>query len=163
MLGLEIVDYFRQQPLLKKHFLGVFAADSLPNLIPRLREKKFAVINTDIAAGDGKHWYALFKVNKNLECFDSLGLRDGETILDRLEPVKKVIFNKSPVQPLHSDKCGWYAIYFATARMLNCDLPFQEILNDYFEKDLEVNDQIVEKFRQNKELPELENDRFSGR
>jgi hypothetical protein len=126
MLGLEIVDYFKSHPLLRKYFLGVFAADAISKIL--FREKTFAVINTDPASGEGKHWYVLFKMDKTLECFDSLGA-DIKTITERLPPAKKILFNESPVQPQYSDKCGWYAIFFATARMLNADLLFQEESN----------------------------------
>jgi hypothetical protein len=152
MLGIEIVNYFKAHPLLNRHFLGVFAADAIDNII--LKEKTFAVINTDSASGEGKHWYVVFRANKEFECFDSLGIK-GNTVVKRLSSVKKkVLFNKSAVQPLHSDKCGWYAIYFATARMLNADLPFQEVLNEYFTDNLEDNDRIITKFEEEKELPD---------
>lgn len=62
MLGSEIKDYFNNHPILKKHFVGVFAADQVQTVCKRLRNKNIAVLNTDISSGIGKHWWCLLKL-----------------------------------------------------------------------------------------------------
>jgi hypothetical protein len=127
MIGAEIIQYFEGSKSLKKHFKGVFASDQVKDIF--LKEKTFVVINTDSVEGTGKHWFALFKVSNLTECFDSLGL-DADILKKRLESfrgdLKPIVFNESPVQPETSVLCGWFCCYFATARLLNSDLSFEE-------------------------------------
>ena len=65
MFGLEIKTFFRKHPVLRRHFRGVYAADQLRSV--RLRDKSFAIINTDILDGEGGiHWYSVAKFGRCL-------------------------------------------------------------------------------------------------
>jgi hypothetical protein len=52
MLGYEFADFYKSHPSLERHFKGVFAVDQVDEL--NLKNKCFAVINTDILQGQGK-------------------------------------------------------------------------------------------------------------
>jgi hypothetical protein len=121
MLGSEIEEYFRGKLLLKHHFRGIFSSDQ----VPLLRQKTFAIINTDNALGDGKHWYVLLNF-AGFECFDSLGI-SADQVKARLPQLKACIFNRTQLQSEKSSSCGWFAIYFASCRALNADLTFEEV------------------------------------
>jgi Ulp1 family protease len=123
MLGTEIEAYFKSHPILKKHFLGIFAVDQIARI--NFRHKKFAVVNTDSLSGEGIHWFLIFRSQTETECFDSLGV-SKEEVQKRLGNMRNIFFNSSAVQPSTSVNCGVYVIYFALARMLNCDETFEE-------------------------------------
>jgi hypothetical protein len=110
MLGSDIERYFKEHPLLRAHFLGVFAADQVHRL--KLRNRTAAVVNTDSLEGDGKHWWCLLRLEGKLELFDSLGVSPAE-IDERLG--RNCYFNSSPVQSDQSILCGQFCLYFVRA------------------------------------------------
>jgi hypothetical protein len=75
MLGAEIVAFFKKQRNLKRHFRGTLAADRLQTI--SLKNKQFAIVNTDVLAGDGLHWYLIFRIcdryGTNPRSFDHRG------------------------------------------------------------------------------------------
>ena len=72
MISPEFAEKLSHFPNLKKHFGGIFSADSLPI---KIKPKSFIICNTDVEKGPGKHWYCVVKLNTSvLECFDSLGI-----------------------------------------------------------------------------------------
>lgn len=53
MLGSEIEEFFRAHPLLRRHFLGVFASDQLRTVVQRrLRNRTLCIVNTDVSTGE---------------------------------------------------------------------------------------------------------------
>lgn len=75
MRGSDIQEYFEKHPILKRHFLGIYAADELRKVRRRLRNRTLAIINTDVSSGTGKHWWCLAKLEnrlgkKNPFCFE---------------------------------------------------------------------------------------------
>ena len=58
-------------PVLREQTLGVFAADQLPDILPR-RSCGF-IANTDVSSQPGQHWLAFFINDDSVECFDSYG------------------------------------------------------------------------------------------
>lgn len=131
MLGTEIKNFFEKHPVLKRHFLGVFAADQVHRVLKRLRNKTLAVINTDVSSGPGKnmparvkraflqlfpglHWWVLLKLEKRLEAFDPLGLTE-EKLHNRLGKAEYIYANLNAVQPDDSVQCGQYCCYWVSS------------------------------------------------
>ena len=68
----EIERALRREFSTKDLFVGVFAADQLP------QEKEFPVgyiANTDASGQSGEHWLAFFCEKGVIECFDSFGAK----------------------------------------------------------------------------------------
>ena len=61
MQGNEIHDFIKLFPALNKHFVGVFAINSVPK---RLNYRQFCVCNTDVDQGPGIHWFCFVKNSK---------------------------------------------------------------------------------------------------
>ena len=125
MLGSEIEQYFKSHPLLKRHFLGIFASDQIGQI--SFRNKTFAVVNTDTLEGEGQHWFLVMRSKAETDCFDSLGI-SKEEVQKRLGYKRNLNFNESAVQPVSSANCGVYVIYFALVRLLNYDETFEQAL-----------------------------------
>jgi hypothetical protein len=96
-----------------------------------------------------------------LEYFDSLGVTENKlTILKsfcRLKSITKINYNETAFQKDNSQSCGLFVLYFVFKRMFNLDLTFQEILNDIFETDNNLNELNVTKFCTNIIKGESEN------
>ena len=148
MLSFEFEEKLSHFPNLKKHFVGVFSADTIPS---KIKLKSFLVCNTDIQQGSGKHWYCIVKINATtLECFDSLGIDNEKKIFLKSslhhKNIKKIKFNVTPVQSSISDTCGLFVLYFIINRYHNQDLSFTELVNEIFVKNIEHNENVVKKF-----------------
>ena len=148
MLSSEFAEKLSQFPNLRKHFNGVYSADTIPI---RLRNKSFIICNTDIEKGSGKHWYCIVKLkNSVLECFDSLGIdSEKKTFLKshlNQKNIQKIKFNVTQVQSSVSDTCGHFVLYFIVHRFHNQDLTFTELVNNIFEKNVEKNESLVSNY-----------------
>ncbi len=84
------------------------------------------------------------------EVFDSLGIT--------VEDVRRYFqnqfhgvfeFNESPIQSLDSSACGEFCIFYVIQRYFNEDLLMEEILEEWFSKDLNKNESIVKTFLEN--------------
>ncbi len=88
-----------------------------------------------------------------LEYFDSLGVTETKiNILKsfcKLKSVTKINYNETSFQKDTSQSCGLFALYFIFKRMFNLDLTFEEILDDIFETDNNLNEHNVDKFCKN--------------
>jgi hypothetical protein len=118
MQGSEFQTYFDKFPNLKKKFSGVFSIDTLPK---RLKDRTFCICNTDTHNGVGKHWICFIKVEKIVECFDSLGISsEKKTLLKEFchFNAKRINFNETQFQKNDSSTCGLFCIYFIIER---CD------------------------------------------
>lgn len=125
MLGAEILAFFREHPLLGRHFKGIFAADQIGSL--RLSNRSAAVVNTDSLEEEGAHWWTVSRLEDRLEVFDPLGTTQEE-VIERLGNKKFFYFNASPVQPEDSVDCGVYCIYWICTRLYNSDKKYSEVL-----------------------------------
>ena len=149
MQGFEFHQYIDAFPMLKKHFKGIVSIDTLPRYL-KLRE--FLICNTDLSSGSGQHWFILLKnTPTSLECFDSLGISTEKKALFekycKFRGIEELEFNETSFQPLNSNSCGLYALYYIIQRLHNLDLSFQEILEEIFDdKNKEKNEQIVQEF-----------------
>ena len=94
-------------------FLGVFAADRIPNTntFPSC-----FVASTDPARLAGTHWVACYCSSRdNIEFFDSYGF--PPSFYEYLElPFTPTKFNHVSFQALNSSVCGHYCVYFLCNR-----------------------------------------------
>lgn len=151
MQGSDIIEVIKKYPAISINFKGIFSIDNLPKDIPT---KHFIIFNEDLAENKGIHWLALIKPKNNcLECFDSLGLdtRKQDLILKyhRFKNVKQIKFNETRFQPLTSDKCGLFTLYFCINRLMNLDLSFRKFLEDFFSNEDKENEINVKAFFNN--------------
>ena len=90
----------------KNLFRGVFAIDQLPTICDGMY-----VINTDEQDKPGEHWLAVY----NKEYFDSFGFPpQDKRAIDFLET--NVMYNCVSLQPLLSNSCGFYCVYYLLQR-----------------------------------------------
>jgi hypothetical protein len=101
----------------KKYFKGVYSIDQLPR-----RERGAYVINLDNHDEPGSHWVAVFDDGENVEYFDSFGVHP--TCLKFLGP--NAVYSTANLQPLMSNACGFYCVYFIIKRSYN--FPMNDIL-----------------------------------
>lgn len=127
--------------VLKKHVVGVFAADQLPSK----RSHSFGFIaNTDNHNMEGKHWCSFYFPNQNIvEFFDSYGKSIdyyNSYFHEYVSTVSSVTVNSKQLQSVNSDVCGMYCLFFLMHRV-NC-VSFHDIVN-MFSKNTEYNDEFV--------------------
>jgi hypothetical protein len=88
-----------------------------------------------------------------LECFDSLGLNENKLhnlkTYCQFKGISKIDYNETSFQKDDSDSCGLFVLYYIFKRMFNLDLTFEEILEDIFENDKNLNELNVIKFCKN--------------
>jgi hypothetical protein len=88
-----------------------------------------------------------------LEYFDSLGVSEHK--LNKLKSyckfktITKVDYNETAFQKENSETCGLFVLYYIFKRMFNLDLTFEEILDDIFEIDNDINELKVINFAKN--------------
>lgn len=144
----EIVQIIEKYPCIAKNFYGIYSIDLIPKHFP---VKYFIIFNEDLSTNEGTHWLALFrKSNQTLECFDSLGFNETKQSrflkYCKIKKVKNIKFNETPFQPITSNKCGLYAIYFCLNRLLNLDLSLKTMLSEYFDDNILKNDTLIDSF-----------------
>ena len=137
MQASEFNQYFDHFPFLKKHFVGIFAIDTLPK---SLKFRKFCICNTDVSSGSGKHWFSLLRNSKtSVECFDSLGINaEKKLLLEKycnFTGISELIYNETQFQDDESTTCGLFVLYFIFERMHNLDMSFHELLQEIFESE----------------------------
>ena len=145
MLNSDIELYFQKMPCLEKHFMGVFSIDNIPK---KIKVRSFFVSNLSKSSEPGSHWISFIKSEpKTIEIFDSLG-----TKINNLRPYLKfsnnpdIKYNEAAFQTTTSSTCGLFAIMFLIERSFNFDLKFNELLVDIFDKNSEINENIVVNF-----------------
>ena len=100
----------------KVRWLGTYARDQIPFL--KNEKRPFAlVVNTDVAAGPGEHWLALYAPRDSLkiEMFDSFGLPPNIYSFDP----SLIHFSSRSIQSFGSKVCGHYALLFIYFRSRN--------------------------------------------
>ena len=97
------------KPSTRKIFRGVYPIDGLPN-----REPGAYVINLDKHDEPGSHWVAVFDDGKRVEYFDSYGL--PPLISSFLG--HNAVYSSASLQPLYSNACGFYCVYYIIQRSL---------------------------------------------
>jgi hypothetical protein len=147
MEGSEFSKYFNHFPFLKNYFVGTFAIDTLPTT---LKKDQFLVFNSDTSDKKGQHWLCLYKENKNLLCFDSIGIDSNKTSLlkeyCKFKGIREIHFNETQFQLSTSETCGQFVIYFLIHKAYNKDLTFNELLEDIFCADQAKNEILIQNF-----------------
>lgn len=91
----QFLDVIQKFHNVNKLYDGCFSADSIPKT---LKTGHFIICNTDIASGEGIHWYTVIRSSsKELECFDSLGIDEEKAKFlkehFKFRNVKSLIYN----------------------------------------------------------------------
>ena len=105
----QIEAVLKIQPSTRKIFRGVFAINRLPT-----RQPGAYVINLDRHDEPGSHWVVVFDDGKRVEYFDSYGLPPSITSFLGHKAVYSSIYS----QPLYSNACGFYCVYYIIQRSL---------------------------------------------
>jgi hypothetical protein len=142
MNGREIEDALRSVPLVRDIFVGVFAADQIP-------DKQYPggyIVNTDPSGEPGQHWVAFFCTHSGqLEAFDSFGKNPGiysNHIKEWME-ADYLILSQSILQSENSTLCGNYCLYYI---LLRCHgFSYEDVLS-IFCSDKNLSDLYVCKF-----------------
>lgn len=93
----------------EKRFLGVYAADKIPKLIP---SGYGVIINLDPSNKPGSHWVGVYK-SVLLEYFDPLGNPPPNSVNFK----GPVLCNRKKIQDANSISCGKFAIDFVKRRI----------------------------------------------
>lgn len=146
MNTMELENLVKQDPVLKKIFLGVFPSDKLPK---SMTKPSALIINTDPSYKKGEHWVAVFFDAWNqVEYFDSYGLEPAvpEVIQFISKNVVKYSHNSVCLQSLTSSVCGMYCVFYLFYKSRGYKL--EDICN-MFTNDAVSNDAIVCNFVSN--------------
>lgn len=125
-------------------FLGVFARDKLPPMLPP-RRPLMLICNTDPQYESGEHWIAMyFGEDAKGEYFDSFG-EDVPLIfkkyLDKF--CSSWITNERQLQSVLSSVCGQYCVFYCLFKYLRYDM---DSISRCFTNDTALNDFIVHQF-----------------
>ena len=147
MEGTEFQKYFNHFPYLKNYFIGTFAIDTIPK---SLKKDHFLIFNSETSDKKGQHWLCLYKEQKRLLCFDSIGIdMIKKQLLEQycqLKGVTEIIFNETQFQLSTTDTCGKFVIYFLVQKSYNKDLNFTELLEEIFVDVPSKNEVVILKF-----------------
>jgi len=138
MLSTDFDHYFKD---LEHCFLGVFSSDNYPK---ELKMYNFFIVNKDPSSEIGSHWMFVMLGERAIEFFDSCG-----TNADFVEKFLKFkneyicVFNETQLQPVSSESCGEFCIYFAHERIKNLQQSFERVLNNCFTRNLNLNNSKV--------------------
>ena len=137
MNGLEILKTVVGDGVSCTYFGGLMSIDRL-KFIPTSRI--FYICNTDVWKNKGKHWIVMYLINDTFEYFDPIGNKPGFLFQNYMKKyTNNIIFNTERVQPLNTNTCGEYCIFFASMRSRN--VSFKDIMK-YMQNDKTVLDYI---------------------
>ena len=145
MISSEFAQYFEKFPCALNHYLGVYALDDLPSIVP---VRNFLIFNLSKKSEVGTHWVCLVRPEKHIiEVFDPLGTKFHK-ISNFLPKQKKIkyVYNHKAFQEITSSTCGKFCIYFLVERMMNFDLSFKSVLIEIFDTSDSINETIVTNF-----------------
>ena len=123
-------------------FLGVFAIDRLPRLLPT-RWPLILVCNTDPHDRPGEHWIVLFIAARG-EYFDSFAEPPRPTFELYLNKYcNSWTMNNKRLQSVISSFCGHYCIFYCLFKYLSYDM---HAITNVFTDDTALNDYFVHTF-----------------
>ena len=137
----QIENSFRGDKFASQYFVGVFAADKIP-------DKEFPggfVVSTDESGQPGQHLVAFFTVDNTIECFDSFGKNPGVYsvhIKKWLDDMYQVVQCET-LQSEDSTVCGHYCMFFLLLRSYG--FSYEDVMSA-FTSDTVINDKFVCKF-----------------
>jgi hypothetical protein len=115
MNGVEILQTIVKDKLACRYFGGLMSIDRLYSKYNPY--EVFYICNTDRWKNSGKHWVVVYFVNGYAEFFDPLGEEPSQLFSTfMMKHAKKINFNHTRLQPLNSQTCGEYCIFFAAMR-----------------------------------------------
>ena len=110
MNTIQLNEMLKTCPITRKNFRGVYASDEVPHHLSPL--PGFIIINTDPSYCPGLHWFAIYIWSPKLAWyFDSYG-KPPELKLPLLHKIKRIIYNKIPVQSVFATTCGQHTLFF---------------------------------------------------
>lgn len=147
MYASQLQRILTKDPVVRRQFGGVLAADQLPTRI-RNRPKVF-IINTDKSTDPGSHWVAFYFPERGpVEFFDSCGRCPDHY----QKSFKKVLlkngryykYNRVKIQDETSVTCGHFCLFYAYHRCYGWS--WRWIINVFDKQRLDKNDQIATSF-----------------
>ena len=123
-------------------FRGCFSKDELPHV---KKANECMIINMqDDKDGDGSHWICLYKHERNgTFYFDSFGLEPPIDIISYCKNKYHLVTDKQ-IQPIKSNKCGWYCLYVLD--MLTCGEFLHNNMSTFSTTDLNKNDELIKRY-----------------
>ena len=138
MNGNEIQSLVSKDVVLKNQFLGVFAADELPDYIP---VGKGLIVNCCKRSLPGIHWVALYRPSsKRIEFFDSFG-RDPWFYGLNINTFDTIQYNNVQLQNVFSNVCGLYCILYLFQRVRGNQM--SKVVNMFSRNNTTFNDRLV--------------------
>lgn len=139
----ELLNIIHSDPKSRKHFAGVFPA----NTIPQIHHYPAGfILNLDNLGEQGSHWVGLWLKRDGVHAtyFDSFGLPPlNDAIFDFLK-VYKCEMNAKTFQHLTSSDCGYYTILFII--LSSRGYPLSAIKYLFYELYGKINDKLVKDY-----------------
>ena len=140
MNGDEIFSLIAKDTVLKSCFIGVFAANELPNYIPT---GKGLIVNCCKRTLPGQHWLTIYQSSsKKVEFFDSYGRKPSDYGI-KIKTGMIVQTNNIQLQNLFSNVCGLYCIFYLMKRVRGHRMT--TIVNMFSDKNTLFNDSLLKK------------------
>lgn len=141
----EQLTYLAQQdPILRRHFVGVFPCDRLPKS-PSKSIPSAYIVNTDPYGKPGRHWFAVWTENGVCEIMDSYGMPltyyQAKPLEKWIHQWKYNVTNSQALQSVQSNSCGHYCFFYLKAKSNGHSLSY--FLNLFSDKDYVNNDHII--------------------
>jgi hypothetical protein len=145
MNGIEIMQTIVKDNAACKFFGGLMSIDRLQAMSNR--RNVFYICNTDKWVNAGKHWVLIYFINGSAEFFDPLGNPPDKLFVTFMKKhVRKVTFNKRRVQPLNSNVCGEFCIFFASMRSRGVTLTDVLLHMKYYKRVLDYVEYLKKSF-----------------
>ena len=126
---------------------GVFSKDELEDVEPR--DGNYIVNLQSSTDGCGSHWECLIIRGADAFTFDSFGALPPSEIIDFTKEkrgVKHLAYNRTVIQHLRSDSCGWFVFGLLLYLKDHPHTPLTVAANQYinqFTSDLKENENIL--------------------
>lgn len=114
MKGYTLARMMKSDLRVKQLFRGIYSRDRLPKHV--VLKPSIYIINTDHSRGAGLHWVCVYIGSNNIaEYWDSFGLdiQNYEIWKFINDNSSRYIYNDSVLQPVFSETCGYYCLYYA--------------------------------------------------
>jgi hypothetical protein len=143
MNTLEILKCLRSNENIRKHTIGVYPSNKLPN---KFKKPAAFVINIDASHLSGSHWIAMyFPKSGKAEYFDSYAIKPFYKHFIRFlkRNAASYIHNPKRLQGNYSKCCGHYCCMYLLYRCNKKSL--RQFLNIFKVNNFNYNDELVEK------------------
>jgi hypothetical protein len=142
MNTLELNCAISNDKVLKQQVIGIFPINKIP--LTRMFYPCGYIINTDVEGSPGKHWIAIYFINKNqADFFDSFGKSLNFYGIGQLGKGLNITYSSKVIQHEKSLMCGYYCLYFLYMKSRYYSL---KQLQGIFTEDKTENDCLVFNF-----------------